>query len=50
MAVACDAREDAWDQLREQDWNSLGGLGDESMTLEDKLWDGAGDGQLPHAS
>ena len=50
MAVACDAREDAWDQLREQDWNSLGGLGDESMTLEDKLWDGAGDRVVGHCA
>lgn len=32
-----------WDPLREQDWNSLGGLGDESV-MEGALWEGVGDG------
>ena len=38
-----------WDPLREQDWNSLGVLGDESV-MESALWDGAGDGVVGHGT
>ena len=32
-----------WDPLREQDWHSLGGFGDETV-MEGALWDSVGDG------
>jgi hypothetical protein len=43
MLCTEDAGSLPWDPLREQDWNSLGGLGDEGV-MEGALWEGVGDG------
>ena len=38
----------SWDPLREQDWNSLGNLGDDNV-MEGALWESVGDGMLGSA-